>query len=118
MTAFLWISQGVLVFVFLASGLTKLVKSREELLSRMPYVEDLSQVEVQGIAILEVLGALGVIAPVATGILPRLTPIAAAGLALMMAGAALTHLRRGEFQYLPINGLLFVLAVVVASAYM
>ena len=76
------------------------------------------QHQVQGIGILEVLGALGVVGPVATGIFPRLTPIAAAGLGLLMMGATLTHMRRGEFNYLPLNGLLFFLAVVVAVAYM
>jgi uncharacterized membrane protein YphA (DoxX/SURF4 family) len=118
MTVFVWISQGVLAFVFLASGFTKLTKSREELLPRMPYVEDLSPVEIRGIGILEVLGALGVVVPVATGILPRLTPIAAAGLTLVMVGAVLTHLRRGEFKYVPLNAVLFLLAAIVVVGYL
>ena len=116
MDVFVWISQAVLVFVFGASGITKLVRTRDELLQKTPYVEDFSQVEVQGIGILEILGALGVVAPVATGIFTRLTPIAAAGLGLLMMGATLTHMRRGEFKYLPMNGLLFFLTVVVAVA--
>lgn len=118
MTVFVWISQGVLAFVFLASGITKLTKSRPELLSRMPYVEDLSPVEIRAIGILEVLGALGVVVPVATGVLPRLTPIAAAGLTLIMVGAVLMHLRRGEFKYLPLNGFLILLAVIVVVGYL
>ena len=43
-----------------------------------------------------VLGAVGLIAPWATGILPILTPIAGACLAIVMAGAVATHARRKE----------------------
>ena len=40
----------------------------------------------------EILGALGVILPRLTGILPVLTPLAAAGLALIMVVAISLHL--------------------------
>ena len=45
---------------------------------------------------LEVLGAIGLIVPAATGIAPILTPVAALGLALVMAAAVLVHVRRKE----------------------
>jgi len=43
-----------------------------------------------------VLGALGLILPAVTGIMPILTPIAAVGLALTMLGALITHVRRKD----------------------
>jgi hypothetical protein len=59
------------------------------------------------------LGAVGVVLPALTGILPWLTPIAATGLVLTMIGAALTHLRRGEYPNIIANMVLLTLAVVV-----
>ncbi len=44
----------------------------------------------------ELAGALGLVAPVATGIAPVLTPVAALCLAALMVGAARTHGRLGE----------------------
>jgi hypothetical protein len=62
---------------------------------------------------LEVLGAIGLIVPLLTGILPWLTPLAAIGLVLTMLGAMATHLRRGENQMLAVN-LVLLLAAFVA----
>jgi DoxX-like family len=49
-----------------------------------------------GIGVLQVLGAIGLILPWALKIQPRLTPLAAAGLTIIMIGAIVTHLMRGE----------------------
>ncbi|MBV8719974.1 MAG: DoxX family protein [Chloroflexi bacterium] len=42
----------------------------------------------------EVMAAAGLTLPTSTGILPWLTPLAAAGLVVIMLGAAVLHLRR------------------------
>ncbi|MCJ7700842.1 MAG: DoxX family protein [Anaerolineales bacterium] len=64
---------------------------------------------------LGLLGALGLILPLATGILPVLTPLAAVGLALTMVGAFLTHLRRNEIVPMGVmNVVLFAMAIFVA----
>jgi hypothetical protein len=44
----------------------------------------------------EIAGAIGLIAPLATGVLPQLTAIAAAALAVVMILAAGFHLRQGD----------------------
>jgi hypothetical protein len=46
---------------------------------------------------------VGLILPAVTGIVPWLTPLAAVGLALTMAGAAIVHLHRGEYPNIIIN---------------
>ena len=51
---------------------------------------------VKAIGTLEILGALGLILPAVTGILPVLVPLAALGLAVTMIGAVIVHLRRRE----------------------
>jgi uncharacterized membrane protein len=115
MNTFLWIIQGVLAFIFLMVGVMKLLQPKEKAREKMGYVDDFTQQQLYGIGILEILGALGLILPLATGILPILTPLAAVGLAVTMVAAFLTHLRRGEVIPLGImNILLFVMAALVA----
>ena len=62
---------------------------------------------------LEILGAIGLILPAVTGIWPWLTPVAAAGLALTMVGAMITHGRRGEYSSIAFNLVLLLLALFV-----
>jgi hypothetical protein len=60
----------------------------------------------------EVAGAFGLVVPAATGIVPVLTPIAAGALAVLMAGATVTHVRLGEPFTFPL--VLMILSLVVA----
>ena len=53
-----------------------------------------AQIKLLGIA--EVLGAIGLVAPMATGIAPVLTRVAAVCLATLMGGAVATHVMRRE----------------------
>ena len=115
MSIALWVVQSILALAFLFAGGSKLAQSKEALAQRgMAYVEDFSATQVKLIGAAEVLGALGLVLPWATGIAPILTPIAATGLALLMVGAMLTHRRRNEPQPIVANAILFALAVVVA----
>ena len=98
MNTVLWILQGLLAFAFLAAGGNKLAQPREKLMANpmMAWANDFTESQIKLIGLAEVLGAIGLIAPMATGILPILTPIAAIALALLMGGAVSTHLRRKE----------------------
>jgi hypothetical protein len=98
MNAVLWAIQACLAAAFLFAGGTKLAKDRAALLadSRMAWANDFSPSQIRLIGLAEVLGAIGLIAPRATHTLPVLTVIAAASLAVLMIGAAFTHLRRHE----------------------
>ena len=108
-----WVLQILLGLVFLASGVIKLVRPRPALVSSgMGWAEDYSDGGVKGIGVLELLGAIGLIVPAATGIAPILTPLAAVGLALVMAAAVLVHVRRKEQFASPL--VFGVLALVVA----
>ncbi len=63
----------------------------------------------------ELLGALGLILPLVTGILPWLTVLPAIGLTLIQLLAIFTeHLPKKEYNILPINLVLLALAVFVA----
>ena len=79
----LWIVQGLLALIFLFTGGMKLTLPLEELTAQLP----LPGWFVRFIGVAEVLGALGLILPGLLRIRPGLTPLAAAGLVIIMMGA-------------------------------
>jgi hypothetical protein len=66
------------------------------------------------IGVAEVLGAFGLILPGVLGIRPGLTPLAAAGLVIIMAGATALTLAGGDFAEALIPFVLGLLAAFVA----
>lgn len=93
----LWIVNVILALVFLAAGSMKLVRPKPALVAAgMAYVDDFSAPSVKAIGAAELLGAVGLVLPLATGIAPILTPLAATGLTVLMIGATATHIRRKE----------------------
>ncbi len=97
MNTVVWIAQIVVALLFFMAGIMKLTQPLDKLEARMGWVELINPRRlVRGIGLLEVLGALGVILPAVTGILPILTPLAAAGLVLTMIGALSLHVIRRD----------------------
>ncbi len=88
MTYVLWILQVLLALLFLFAGGTKLVIPPEKLAAMgPPDAVVLPGPLLQFIGVCEVLGALGLLLPALLRIRPNLTPLAAAGLTIIMAGA-------------------------------
>lgn len=111
----LWIVAIVLAAAFAAAGVMKLTQSKDKLAaSGMGWSESYSASAVKAIGAVEVLGAVGLILPAVVGVAPIVVPLAATGLALVMAGAIITHARRGETQPIVINVVLLTLAVFAA----
>ena len=110
----LWLVQLLLAAVFLLVGYTHAIAPIEVAVARAPWVASLPVALVRFIGVAELAGALGLILPAATRIRPGLTPLAAAGLGIMMALAIPFHLVRGETSAIAINLLLGSLAGVVA----
>jgi uncharacterized membrane protein YphA (DoxX/SURF4 family) len=90
----LWIVQGLLAALFLFAGGIKLVMPIEEMLKQMPV--PLPGWFLRFTGIVEVLGALGLILPWLLRIRPGLTPLAAAGLVIVMLGATAYNLAAGD----------------------
>jgi hypothetical protein len=92
MTYALWIVQGLLAALFLFAGGIKLVLPLEKLTGPVllpgPFL--------RFIGVAEVLGALGLILPGFLRIRPGLTPLAAAGLVIIMIGATVLTLAGGD----------------------
>jgi hypothetical protein len=89
----LWSVQGLLALFFLAAGAPKLVGRG---MQRWTGFSDLPRALVVFIGLTEVLGGAGLVLPMATGIMPWITPLAAAGLATTVLMAAGFHLRADE----------------------
>ena len=114
MNIFLWVLAGVLAAVFLLAGARKATQPMAKLAEDMSFVNDASEAQVRAIGVVEILGALGLILPAATGVAVVLPPLAAAGLAITMVGAAVVHARRKEFPNIAVNVVLGGLALLVA----
>jgi uncharacterized membrane protein YphA (DoxX/SURF4 family) len=111
----LWIIAGLLAAAFLAAGIMKLFLPKEKLAaSGLVWTEDFSAGQVKAIGALELAAAVGLVVPAAIDVVPVLVPLAALGLVLMMIGAAIVHLRRGEAQMIAVNAALLIPAAVVA----
>lgn len=110
----LWVVQVMLALMFAMAGFSKVSKSKDELAPRMAYVEDFSPSAIRLIGALELVGAVGLVAPLLLGMGPVLTAWAGVGLALVMIGAIATHARRNESKAIPMNVVLLVLAAFVA----
>ena len=87
----LWIVQGLLAIIFLFSGGMKLVLPLEAMTGPIP----VPGLFLRFIGVAEVLGAIGLILPGVLRIRPGLTPLAAAGLVIIMIGATVLTLAGG-----------------------
>ena len=97
MTYALWIIQSLLAALFLFAGGTKLILPLDVLTSMgSPNQIALPGWFVRFIGVVEVLGALGLILPGLLRIRPGLTPLAAAGLVIIMIGATGLTLSGGD----------------------
>ncbi len=117
MNVALWIAAVVLAFGMGVSGFLKVVFGREKSTSnpRMAWAQDLTDPMFRTIGSLEFLGALGVILPALTGIAPVLVPLAAVGLALIMIGAMVFHVRRGDGAASLVPPLVFTLLAIFVA---
>lgn len=96
MNTMLWVFQVLVAVVVMVTGTVKLAISRELLVEHMRWAASWPRWRIKLLGVAELLGALGLVLPMATGIAPLLTPLAAVGLALLMAGAVHTHRRLCE----------------------
>ncbi|HEU0238337.1 MAG TPA: DoxX family protein [Micromonosporaceae bacterium] len=108
-----WVLQIFLAAVFLGAGATKVSQPKEKLQPRMGWVEGVAPGHIKLLATAELIGAIGLVLPWATGIARVLTPLAAVGLAVVMAGAVLVHRSRKEPWYAQLVLLIACLVVAI-----
>lgn len=109
----LWVAAALLAALYLMAGIMKGTQPIEKLAGQMKWPGEYPRLT-RFVGWAEVLGAIGLILPLLTGILAWLTPLAALCLVLVQILAIGFHLRRSEPQVLPVNIVLLALAIFVA----
>ena len=110
MNTALWITQAFLAVVFIYSGWAKSTKSTTQLVAMgQTGVEHLSTSLIRFIGLSELIGVVGLLLPWYTQLIPKLTPIAAFCLGLIMIPASVIHYRRHEYPAVGFNILVFLL---------
>jgi uncharacterized membrane protein YphA (DoxX/SURF4 family) len=109
----LWIAQILLAAMYGMAGSMKTMQTAKAK-EQFPWAKNRSDGFVRFVGISELLGALGLILPIITGILPWLTVFAAIGLTLIQLLAIFTeHLPKREYNVLPINIVLIAISVFI-----
>lgn len=112
----LWVAQALLAAFYGFAGFTKLSQPMDALAAMgMRYAIDYPDLLTRFVGTAELLGAIGIVLPALTRILPRLTPLAALGFSAIQVLAIGLHAMRGETgQTLPMNLVLLALSLFVA----
>ena len=112
----LWIIAGLLAVAYFTVGMMKIVRPYESIVANrnMAWAEDVAPAGVKIIGGIEIIGALGLILPQATGIAELLTPLAACGLIAFQLVAFVVHARRKQYSNLPVNVVFAAAALFVA----
>lgn len=109
----LWIAQVLLAAMYGVAGILKTFQTSKAK-EQFPWAKNRSDAFVRFVGTSELLGALGLILPIATGILPWLTPVAAIGLSLIQLLAIfMEHLPKKEYNVIPANIVLLALTLFI-----
>ena len=111
MNVALWALQSLLAVAFLAHGWLFLSPPANMVEQFNAFIPPAFRIFI-GVA--EVVAAVGLTLPGITRILPRLVPWAAAGLMIVMIGATVLHLTRGEYSSAAVTAILLLLLTIVA----
>ena len=113
MTIVLWILQVLLGSFYVYHG-WMMLNPPAQVQPMLSYIHELPSGLRRFIGALEIPGGIGLILPPLVHILPILTPLAAVGLVIVMAPAAVYHLTRREYPNVVFNLVLLALAAFVA----
>ena len=110
----LWVMQLALAFFALAAGYTHGIMPLDQAAKMAPWTASLSPAFVRFIGYSELAAGVGLVLPAATGILPWLTPLAAAGFGFIMLCAIPFHIMRGESRVIGMHIVVLALSLIVA----
>jgi putative oxidoreductase len=114
MRAALWSVQLLLALFALLAGVNHALRPLDDAARTAPWTASIPPILVRLIGWSELAAAIGLVLPAATRILPGLTPLAAAGLATIMALAIPFHVMRGEANVIGMQIVVIVLCFFVA----
>ena len=113
MNLVLWVAQVILGLAFFGAGFDQAFVY-DDAGRRMAWVAALPKKMAVALGVLEMIGAIGLIVPAWTGIMPWLTPTAALALAVLMAVAIMYHVRRNEIPQIAFSATFGIVSAVVA----
>jgi uncharacterized membrane protein YphA (DoxX/SURF4 family) len=100
---FLWIAQVLLAAIFIWGAWMKIFTPVGKLSAMWPWVAHIPRALLKFTGIVDLLGGLGLILPALLRIKPKLTPIAALSIIILMICACIFHISRGEASVIGAN---------------
>ncbi|NED13942.1 DoxX family protein [Streptomyces sp. SID9124] len=91
-----WIVAGLLALFYLYAGTLKVIRSPDRLRPMMAWVDRIPLPALRALGTIEILGAIGLVLPPLTGIMPSLAMAAAIGFVLLQIGAIAVHVSGGD----------------------
>lgn len=110
----LWVAQVVLAASLVWAGMMKLLQPVEKLSAMWPWTGEVPLAFVKFTGIIDLTGAMGLILPTLFRIQPKLTPIAAVGIIVLMICASVFHIMRGEVSGIGVNVVFAIVAAFIA----
>jgi hypothetical protein len=117
MNTIITIIQVVIGLAVTFGGLAKLILpyARFSSIPAVAWSKEFKPEHLKLLGVLEVGGGAGLIVPLLTPALAMLAPLAAVGIALYMAGAMATHLRRSEYVFMVGNLVVFLMPALLVA---
>lgn len=117
MNVALWIEQGLVALLFVFAGSMKAFRPLDQLAQQWSWVKEAPPQFVRFLGISELAGAVGLILPAATGILPGLTIAAALSLSVVMCSAVVFHVVRREYRASARALLILLMTLLIAAGH-
>ncbi|MCS3735302.1 DoxX family protein [Mucilaginibacter dorajii] len=110
----LWVTQVLLAATLIWAAAMKLFQPIEKLSAMWPWAGQVPVALVKFTGIIDLLGALGLLLPALLRIRPKLTPIAAVAIIVLMVSASIFHIARGEASVIGVNIIFALMAAFIA----
>jgi len=110
----LWVAQIILASSLIWASMLKLFQPVAQLAVMWPWVAQVPVALVKFTGIVDLSGALGLILPQLIRFKPKLTPITAICIIVLMICASIFHIRRGEASVIGVNIGFAIIAAFIA----
>lgn len=110
----LWVAQVILAGSLIWASMLKLFQPIEKLSAMWPWTSQIPLTLVKFTGIIDLLGAMGLILPILLQVKPKLTPIAAICIIILMICASVFHIERGEASVIGVNIVFTIMAAFIA----
>jgi uncharacterized membrane protein YphA (DoxX/SURF4 family) len=110
----LWVAQLILATSFIWAGLMKLFQPIEKLSEMWLWTSQVPFALLKFTGIVDLLGGIGLILPSLLRIKPKLTPLTAVAIIVLMVCASIFHISRGEASQIGANIVFAIIAAFIA----